>query len=344
MKIIQWAFPFLPTQGGREVMIDNLSRELQILGHEVMVVTDTDGSEKLSLPYQVLRLNALNPAESIQAIRDFAPEIIHVHNFLDNSVVMLRSLNLDSKIILTLHNEHKSSPDRTAQARFDWARQSVSEIVAISDFVKLSIEQSGDFEGVPVSRIWNGTEMVIEPKPLGQDILFMGRIQPEKGLGFLLASMFLLVQKHPRARLQIVGDGPFRKTFENLARDLCLEKNVRFLGWQTGQNLERFITDARMIVVPSAWKEPFGLVAIEAMMNQRPVIVTDRGGLPELVEAGKNGFVVQPGDILELAARMSQLVEDSQLAAKMGAAGRTRALEDFTLNSTALSYLKVYEA
>jgi glycosyltransferase involved in cell wall biosynthesis len=344
MRILQWAFPFLPHQGGREVMVDTLSRELQKLGHQVLVATNTLGSDLLTLPYGLVRIDPVSPDEAIQAIRDFEPDIIHLHNYLHNSVVLLSALGLKAKVVWTLHDEHKTSQETAAVARFKWVRENVSCIVAISDFVKDSIDQAKDFVGVPVQMIWNGTKNVTRSEPLGENILFMGRIELEKGLGYLLASMFLLVQKHPDAQLRVAGDGAFKGTFEKLATDLGIGGNVSFLGWQTGEELASAIASSRMIVVPSAWKEPFGLVAIEAMMNGRPVIVTDRGGLPELIEPGISGYVVQPGEVLELATRMSQLLEDDELAQKMGQAGFSRANENFSMQAAALNYVKVYEA
>ena len=324
-------------------MIDDLSRELSTLGHQVLVATSSVGADLLDLPYEVVVVDRNDPTEALSRVREFVPDVIHVHNYLDNSPVLLNTLNLQARVILTFHNEHKSLSDGPARARFEWVKQNVDGIVAVSDFVKRSVCESGDFGSVPVTRIWNGSHPRSGETEIGSGVLFMGRIVSEKGLGSLLAAMVLLIQKHEDVKLNVVGEGEMRALFEKLANDLGLAENVTFLGWQTGSKLEELIHASRVIVVPSAWREPLGLVAIEGMMNSRPVIVTDRGGLPEIIEDKIQGFVVQPGDVIELAVRLSQLVSNKPLAEEMGRAGYARAMSHFNLSHTARSYLEIYQ-
>jgi len=328
-------------------MVDTLSRELHRLGHIVKVATSTADSNALEFPYEVIRIDSASPKEDIQRIIDFAPDVVHVHNLLDNSLVLLSSIGLAAKFVATFHNEHRTSSESAARTRFRWVNENVDELVAVSEFVKRSITRSGDFPSISIHTIFNGTSTPASEAEIGnhpgKSIVFMGRISPEKGLGYLLSSMLVLVQKHSNVRLQVLGEGPFRRTFEKFVKDFDLEDNVTFLGWQTGNERTNLLSRARFVVVPSAWKEPFGLVAIEAMMHGKPVIVTDRGGLTELVEHGVTGFIVQPGDILELAARMSQLLTDDSLAEAMGIAGHARAIEHFTITAAASKYLKLYE-
>lgn len=102
------------------------------------------------------------------------------------------------------------------------------------------------------------------------------------------------------------------------------------VGWQTPEGLRALWKRAAIAVVPSVWDEPFGIVAVEAMAMGKPVIVSDVGGLAGIVVDGETGFVVPPGDADALAARIAALLDDPALRARMGAAGRKRAAENYT--------------
>jgi len=343
MRIIQWAFPFLPVQGGREVLIDTLSRQLVEMGHQVLVVTDTPPeSSEINAPYKVFRFEANELSSLISTVESFNPDVIHVHNYLHNSILLLMQLAALPRIVVTFHNEHIHSDSPIAKSRYLWLRENAICIIAISEFVKRSIEQSNDFFGLRLETIYNGTPLINSAQELGHNLLFLGRLVPEKGLGFLISSFYLTLQRHPNLCLNIVGDGPFRDSFEKLVTDLGIGKSVKFSGWQTGQELDESYMSARLVVVPSAWREPFGLIAIEAMMHARPILVTDRGGLPEIVDNGVNGFVVQPGDVLGLAARISQIFSDPKLALQLGLGGHAKAMREFSISTMSEKHLRIY--
>lgn len=342
MRILHWAFPFLPEQGGREVLVDSLSNDLFSNGHDVLVATGTADLRGVELPYRVLRLDPNDVESFLAEVEQFDADVLHLHNYLHNSILLLQRLRRRPPIVLTMHNEHATSEELVAKSRFAWVRHNVECVVAVSEFVRKSILYSGDFQGVRLERIWNGTPEVLEDTPMGDSILFLGRLVPEKGLGFLLASIALVTQKHPKVQLRVVGDGPFRKSFENFASKLGLADNVSFFGWQTGETLSKHFKDSRMVVVPSAWKEPFGLTAIEGLMHSRPVIATDQGGLPEIVKHGECGLIVQPGDVLGLAASISKLIEDDELVGRFGQKGRERATSFFSVRVMAEEYSNLY--
>jgi glycogen synthase len=356
MRILQWAFPFLPVQGGREVFVHNLSSALAQKGHEVLVATGTPG-EAGSQDYEVVRLalgrEVENPATQLRQMltsvngiaNDFRPDVVHFHNYASADLVFLQQLAKVSSapLLLTLHNEVKGVPATSeVLARLAWLQSRVGEIACISDFVKRSAMAHWGGLELKFSTITNGTTSVDDASSLGEEILFMGRLEGAKGCGSLISAMQLVANRHPDAILRICGDGPMRRALENLASVLGVANRVVFSGWVEGGDLQAAIDKARMIVVPSAWREPFGLVAIEAMMNARPVIVADRGGLPEVVRDSVDGFLFQPGDIFELASKIDVLLSDRELAKRLGESGRLRALEKFDMGATAEKYLASY--
>src|SRR5207249_7024089 len=127
----------------------------------------------------------------------------------------------------------------------------------------------------------------------------------------------------PDLELHIAGRGPLEPALRALAMELDLEESVRFLGYVAP--IQRAIENAAIVVVPSMG-EGFGMVALEAMERARPVIAAEIGGLGELVEDGVTGLLVPPGDPEPLARAIADLGRDLGRAARMGEAGRRRAL------------------
>jgi L-malate glycosyltransferase len=142
------------------------------------------------------------------------------------------------------------------------------------------------------------------------------------------------------ARLLMVGDGPDRGPAEHLARELKVDKHVVFLGKQN--HVERIIPLAHVLLMPSEM-ESFGLVALEAMACGVVPVATRVGGVPELITAGEDGFLEQPGDVSGQAARVVELLQDDQLHWRMAKAGRWNAAERFCTDKIIPQYERYYE-
>src|SRR5206468_8794383 len=130
----------------------------------------------------------------------------------------------------------------------------------------------------------------------------------------------------PELRLDIAGRGPLENALRALARELGIAEAVSFLGQVAP--IQSAIESAGAVVVPSLG-EGFGMVALEAMERGRPVVAAAVGGLAEIVVDGVTGLLVPSGEVEPLAAAIVRLGRDPELAARMGRAGRERALADF---------------
>ncbi len=150
-------------------------------------------------------------------------------------------------------------------------------------------------------------------------VIFVGRMVPEKGLNDALRA---LARVSGNARLVVVGDGPDRAPAEKLAAALGISPRVEFTGWQ--RDVEPFYDRASLLVVPSLWPEPFGIVGIEAMARALPVVAYRSGGIPEWLENEVTGLLVEPGDVGGLAAAIGRLLSDPARARAMGRAGQER--------------------
>lgn len=144
---------------------------------------------------------------------------------------------------------------------------------------------------------------------LQPQFLYVGRLSPEKGLDTLLLAMSQLVRTHPGARLVIAGGGPIRAKLEAMTAQLGLGLNVKFAGSMGIDALAQQYAAATALVLPST-SEPWGLVVNESLSYGCPVVVSDACGcVPELVVEGVTGFVFQPGNANELAARLDEALE-----------------------------------
>jgi glycosyltransferase involved in cell wall biosynthesis len=160
-----------------------------------------------------------------------------------------------------------------------------------------------------------------EMLPAGDDVLFIGRLIPEKGVHLLIDAM---ARMESRFRLVIVGDGP-NEYREALARRVLIHRlgsRVQFAGSRPNERLAEFYQSARMVVVPSIWPEPFGIVGVEAMAHGRPVVAFDVGGVGDWLSDGVTGFLVRRGDTDGLADRMKKLFDSPDLSTEMGEKGR----------------------
>jgi glycosyltransferase involved in cell wall biosynthesis len=135
----------------------------------------------------------------------------------------------------------------------------------------------------------------------------------------------------PEARLWIAGNGPDGPALERLAVDLGVAGRVDFLGPLSREALEQRFDAAWAQIVPSVWEEPFGMVAVEAMMRGTAVVASNGGGLREIVRPGATGLLVPPGDVAALAEALRTVATDRALCERMGSTGRQVALAEYTV-------------
>jgi alpha-maltose-1-phosphate synthase len=182
-------------------------------------------------------------------------------------------------------------------------------------------------------------------------VLFVGRLTPHKGVDRLIEAL------PEDAELRVVGsaghdpDAPERD-YPTLLRRLAARRRVEFLGAVPEPDLPALYRQARVLALPSvhrtcygrdvAVSELLGLAAIEAMASGTPVVASSIGGLPEVVEDGVTGFLVEPGNVEELRAQLAEILADRQLAERLGRNARERVLETFTWAACAERCLAAY--
>ena len=173
---------------------------------------------------------------------------------------------------------------------------------------------------------------------------FVGRVHPEKGIEYLIRAAREVVKIVPEVRFLIVGGTAlgkeeYRERMRGLSAELGLAGKVLFLGHR--KEVAKIIAALDILVLPSL-REPFGLVSLEAMAMEKPVIATNTGGSPEVIINGKTGLLVPPRDSYALSSAIIRLLTDKELAKRMGAAGRKRAMNFFSVESTIFSVQEMY--
>jgi glycosyltransferase involved in cell wall biosynthesis len=137
--------------------------------------------------------------------------------------------------------------------------------------------------------------------------VYCGRLEPEKGLPLLLRAFARVRERRAAARLRIVGRGSQLAALQELAASLGLGDAVAFRGWVAPAELDAEVADAWAVVIPSLWAEPFGLVALEAIVRAVPVVASAEGGLGETVEDGVTGLLFPNGDEAALVERLDAI-------------------------------------
>jgi glycosyltransferase involved in cell wall biosynthesis len=163
-------------------------------------------------------------------------------------------------------------------------------------------------------------------------VAFLGQIREIKGVADFIA----MARKNPDPKIRFIIAGRCRdpKKFpgsysEQDLKDMAGgDPRIRYIGHV--EDVENVYHTADIVVVPSRWQEPLGLINLEAGACRKPVIATRVGGIPEVVEDDVNGYLVEAGDVDALAARVATLIADPSLRARLGAAGRARVEQDFT--------------
>jgi glycosyltransferase involved in cell wall biosynthesis len=179
----------------------------------------------------------------------------------------------------------------------------------------------------------------------GMRIGLIGRVSPWKGQHIFLQAAALLHPLYPAAKFQIIGaplfsEREYEAHLHALNRALQLENAVEFAGFV--EDVAARIAQLDIVVHASTIGEPFGQVIIEAMAEQKPVVATNGGGVPEIVEDGITGLLVPMGDAPRMAQALTYLLDHPQAAAQMGHRGWERVLEKFTIQRTARLVESVY--
>ena len=324
---------FLPLVGGLETAVAQLAEEMTRRGHEVVILTTTRSEASDAFAFRVVRRPGA--LETLRWVR-WCDVFVQANLSLKGAWPLLA---LRRPWVVSHHSWY-----RRCDGRLAWQDRLKRRLLRHARSVAVSEAMARDLE-TPSAVIPNTfREDVFVPRPdvaRTRDLVFLGRLVSDKGADVLLEALALMAGEGIEPRLTIVGDGPAAPLLREQASALGLAARVEFLGTRPGEELARLLNAHRILVVPSRYQEPFGIVALEGIACGCVVVGSAGGGLPEAI--GPCGRTFPNGDPQALARVLGALLrEPSTLEAHRAAAPEH--LARFSRERFASAWLDVLEA
>ena len=372
--MLTWEYPPRVVGGIARVVYD-LSRTLLKDGHDVTVVTYKDGDapyfedDKGVKVYRVdnyminpnnfidwimqLNFNLIAKANEIIAEQGNF-DVIHAHDWLVAYAAKTLKNSYNIPIVATIHateaGRNSGIHDETQRYINDteWMlTYEASEVIVNSNYMKNELQR---LFGLPYEKInvvpngvnlnlFNGVERDYTfRRRFAMDnekiILFMGRLVYEKGVQHLISAMPKILNGYHDSKLVICGKGGMLEELQAQVNNLGISNNVYFAGYMSGKDVQKMYKAADIAVFPSTY-EPFGIVALEAMLSENPVVVSDIGGLNEIVQHRENGMKTYCGNPNSIADSILELLYDHKLCADITKKAKNKVRNEYNWSKIA---------
>lgn len=313
-------------QLGTRLSRDHEVATLTLDGADGVRYTVTERSDPLSKLRNRYGENGRIERKVREVVEHFEPDIVHLHK---NSIAPISVLNAlqGERVIKTVHDFGFVSADDKYAYEMNRLERGIRKMLEISmkkrlrdrlsKTVSLYIAPSGALmreltnnRYEPVEHVPNFVERR-DPKFGGEYFLYVGRLEAGKAPDLLVDAYTKAGDTVPS--LKLVGEGQMKQEIERRIREQSIQDSVSLEGFVSEQRLRELYRNSKGVVIPSRWRENNPLVAIEAKAYGNPLIVSNRGGLPELVQEGETGFVFDSEDASALAEMLSQGVDWSSL-------------------------------
>ena len=356
LLMLSWEFPPM-TVGGLSRHVYDLSRYLVRHGYEVHVVTTEIGDaphEEVVEGVHVHRVHVMQPdggefihwafqlnlmmIDACQMLIDggLKFDLVHAHDWLVSYAAKTVKEQYGLPLVSTIHaTEHgRNHGIHTDMQRYihslEWRLTYESQrVILCSTYMQREAEAIFQLPSDKLDVIPNGVDPeMLKPsvRPVGGEnefagsmdrvVMFVGRLVREKGVHTLLDAAPRILADFANVKFVIAGKGPMLPELVAQAERLGIRDRVHFAGFITDEQRNRLLTVAEVAVFPSLY-EPFGIVALEAMAAGTPVLVSDVGGLADVVEHGRNGLKMFPDDVNSLALQVKELLGDPERAAQL---------------------------
>lgn len=311
---------------------------------------------------------------------DFKPDIVHLHDFYHyiSPSILIEFKKRNIPMVMTVHDYHLISPNRnmfhngriceiskperfyksanhkcvgnsyllslveTIEKYFwsitNWHRKYIDYFISPSNFMKSKIIEYGyNRKKNILMSLFVKRNKFNKKSNKNNYILYFGRISPEKGLKILIHSMSIL----PHIPLKIVGRGLQQTELMNLNHKLK-NRNVKFLGYKSGSELKELISNCKFSVLPSIWFDVAPISILESFAFGKPIVASNIGGISELVKDRYNGFLVTPGNIMDLSNKISELWENESFSQKLGMNARSFVEKNFSPEEHYKNLMEIY--
>lgn len=348
--------------------INGLAEELTVDGVRIIRVPHDPPSLPFDEEHLLAWVMTLESAMVRGGLQLEAFDIVHAHDWIvAHAATTLRAFHSDSALVATIHateaGRHQGwlpSPLSDAvHSTEHWLVHQAERVIVCSQHMAREVDRlfgdgSLDSEHVAViangidAHRWHSTPSAAAAArdrhaATGPLIVFVGRLEWEKGAHTLIDALPRLRRRLPGLRVVIAGRGGAADNLARQARDRRVASMVEFTGWLPERELHSLIAGTDALVVPSIY-EPFGLVALEGAALGAPLVVAETGGLAEFVVDGQTGRCFTPGDAADLARAVTAALSDPETSRAMAARARTRLDEAYRWELVASHTADVYAA
>ncbi len=357
-----------PTMGGSGILATRLGVELAKRGHEIHFITYERPVAIQDQDYENVHVHLVSVveyplfkyppytvalgSEMFRITEQQDLNLLHVHYALPHSTAAFLARELTGKpYVATLHGSDVTilGSDASYMPVNTLSLEKADAVTAVSNFIAKEAHES-----LGISREINVISNFVDsdrffPAPCedpevikGRDVVVthISNFRPVKRIGDLVYAMSIVTKKAPEARLVLVGDGPERHNIEKLVNQLDLNRHVLFTGYRS--DVPHLMECADVVVLCSE-TESTPLTLLEGMSSGLPVVATEVGGIPEIVDDGVNGFLVPLKHPEAIAERILELNADPGIRKRLGDAARETVMERYTIDKIVGQYAEVYE-
>jgi glycosyltransferase involved in cell wall biosynthesis len=339
--------------GGAEMLVAQLSRLQRKNGHDVRVCAystlGTLGEALVRDGIPVYVPGEAHPARTmltyLRYFREVRPDVVHCHNPAPTLQAALPArLAGAACVVATRHSLVAPPYDTKAEIKFNLMSWCTDWIAGICEITRTNLLGTPLARRGRMVRVYNGASPIERvPSELRDDafvtLLFVGRVAEIKDLPTLLRAFAAAMQRAPVLRLWIVGDGVVRVTLEALALELGVASSVTFWGEQ--METARFFSTADVMVM-SSLSEGLSMSLLQGMSVGLPAVVTDVGGMREIMELSGGGVLTPVGDASSMADALVNMANDAALRGELGAKAKAAYEREFTLECMEAAYAELY--
>ena len=358
--------PWHPDAGGGQIIAHETSEALALASHKVhyLAIAPEGYERRVGWGEVEYAQRGLGLLEALRLAPQLARssqgneyEIVHVH--LGNDTIgyclayaLARRMGPKPRLAMSIYAPRAYAfPRSVGEVITAFSCHAADLIFCLSEFSKRDISRAYHLPFSKLAVTYAGVDSSFTANTPRRNrshddpfsLLFCGRLNgphEQKGVDILLKSLPLILP-HRKVVLTIIGAGPRLPQYQALAAELGIGEHVRFLGFVEHQEMPRKYQQADLFVLPSR-RESFGLVLAEAMACGLPVVATTAGAIPEVVEDGRTGILVPPGDPVALAHAINSLLDAPATMRAMGKRGRERVLHKFTWKRAGESVARGY--
>jgi teichuronic acid biosynthesis glycosyltransferase TuaC len=287
----------------------------------------------------------------VRAIHSAKPvDLIHAHAALPcGHVAALLSRELGIPFVVTVHgldayftNQVSGYFGLGCERISRWVYKSAQRVICISEKVREKVLEKVRADATV---IYNGVDpQLFSPSTeadASNSILSVGNLIPIKGQELLLRAFAAVQDQFPGVECDLVGDGPERQRLEKLSEELSISGKVHFLGRKSRKDLAGAMKRCLLFALPSRY-EGLGCVYLEAMACEKPVIACAQQGIEEIIQHGRNGWLMEPGSLPDMTDALLQLLGDAHARRQIGEEARRTILAGYTLAHQAEMLLRLY--